>query len=79
MKQIISLNNLKINSQAKILEINNAGSIRRRLLDLGFIPGVIVSAILRSPFKDPIAYKIKNTVIALRNEDSKQILVEVLK
>ena len=40
---------------------------------------VMVSAILQSPFKDPIAYKIKNTVIALRNEDSKQILVEVLK
>ena len=58
MKQIISLNNLKINSQAKILEVNNTGSIRRRLLDLGFIPGVMVSAILQSPFKDPIAYKI---------------------
>ena len=79
MKQIISLNNLKINSQAKILEVNNTGNIRRRLLDLGFIPGVMVNAILQSPFKDPIAYKIKNTVIALRNEDSKQILVEVLK
>ena len=65
--------------KVKILEVNNTGNIRRRLLDLGFIPGVMVSAILQSPFKDPIAYKIKNTVIALRNEDSKQILVEVLK
>ncbi len=78
MKNVITLNNLKIGKSAKVIEVKNTGSIRRRLLDLGFIPGTIVTAYLKSPFQDPIAYRIKNATIAIRKTDSQSILVEEL-
>lgn len=78
MNQIFTLDNLKVGKCCKVLKINNEDDIRRRLLDLGLIPGTIIEAVLISPFKDPIAYKIKNATIAIRKCDSKNIIVEEL-
>lgn len=74
----ITLNYLKLGKKGIITELKNTGSIRRRLLDMGFTPGTKIECILISPFKDPIAYKVRNAIVALRTEDSKQIEVEVL-
>lgn len=49
---------------------------RRRMLDLGLIPGTAVEAELRSPAGDPTAYRIRGAVIALRREQADQIQVE---
>lgn len=78
MNQVITLNQLKIGKSCRVLKINNIGSIRRRLLDLGLVPGTIIIAELSSPFNDPVAYKIKNALVAIRENDSKNIIVEEL-
>ncbi len=52
------------------------GANRRRLLDLGLIPGSQVEVIRRSPAGNPTAYLIKGTIVALRDEDARQILVD---
>lgn len=51
------------------------GRERRRLLDLGLLPGTLVTAELRSPSGDPTAYRIRGATIALRAEQAKQIRV----
>lgn len=78
MNQIFTLNQLKIGKSAKVIKLINTGTIRRRLLDLGIVPGTIIKAELISPFKDPIAYKVKNALVAIRKDDSKNIIVEAL-
>ncbi len=78
MSQVLTLDCLKVGRSAKVIQINNTGSIRRRLLDLGLIPGTIIKAELANPFQDPIAYQIRNALIAIRKEDSRNILVEEL-
>jgi Fe2+ transport system protein FeoA len=52
------------------------GETRRRLLDLGFVPGTQISINLPGPLGDPRAYSIRNTNIAIRNEQAKLILIE---
>ena len=52
-----------------------SGSIRRRLLDLGMIPGTRVVCIGSSPLGDPSAYLVRGAVIALRRKDCRQILI----
>ena len=44
--------------------------MKRRLLDLGFIPGATIKVLQRSPLGDPVAYQVSNTTIALRKEES---------
>jgi DtxR family Mn-dependent transcriptional regulator len=46
------------------------GAERRRLLDLGFVPGTEVAAELTGPAGDPTAYRIRGTLIALRREQA---------
>ncbi len=55
------------------------GASRRRLLDLGFVPGTEVSIGLVSPMKDPRAYRMRSTDIALRNEQADFILIRKVK
>ena len=58
------------------VEVHN--SIKRRMFDIGLIPGSKVECIMKSPLGDPIAYMIKGAIIAIRNEDSSKIFVSLL-
>ena len=51
------------------------GIERRRLMDLGFVPGSKVEAAMTSPFNDPVAYRIKGSLIALRRQQASMIKV----
>jgi len=46
------------------------------MLDLGLISGTDVEALLKSPSGDPVAYRFRGTVIAFREEEASDILVE---
>ena len=52
------------------------GNIRRRMLDLGIVPGTWVKPVFRSPAHDPTAYEVRGTLLALRAEDAHTIEVE---
>ncbi|MBO5556906.1 MAG: ferrous iron transport protein A [Oscillospiraceae bacterium] len=52
------------------------GPMRRRLRDLGLIPGSRVQCLGVSPGGDPKAYGIRGAVIALRAADSGEIPIE---
>jgi DtxR family Mn-dependent transcriptional regulator len=49
---------------------------RRRLMDLGFLPGTVVEAKLKGSHDDPIAYGIRGSLIALRKEQANLIEVK---
>ena len=76
METLLPLCNLPIGSSSKIMELYSVGSMRRRLLDLGFAQGSTVRCIHSAPSGDPIAYLVKGAIIALRKEDAKDILVK---
>ncbi len=67
--QIKKLSELKIGETATILSIEPDCPIKSRLQDIGFIAGNKIVCELVSPLGEPIAYKINETLIALRNED----------
>ena len=52
------------------------GRQRRRLLDLGVVPGTIIQEEFRSAAGDPIAYRIRGALIALRRLQAEWIFVE---
>lgn len=72
-----NLHSLKEGMSARVIRLDNEGSMRRRLQDIGLIEGTKVLCLQRSPSGDPVAYLIRGAVIALREEDSSKVLVEV--
>jgi DtxR family Mn-dependent transcriptional regulator len=76
-----TLADLKLGESAEVVGIkrNCRGSERRRFLDLGIVPGTVISAELRSPGGEPTAYNIRGALIALRQEQANRINVNYVK
>lgn len=71
----MSLADLQVDDIGKIVSVDHEELLRRRLYDLGFIPGSKVECVLVSPFHSPILYKVNGAFIALRKNDAKKIEV----
>jgi DtxR family Mn-dependent transcriptional regulator len=73
-----TLDSLQMNDEAVVVEISKAliGQQRRRLLDLGIVPGTKIKAVLQGAGKDPTAYLVRETTIALRKSISKWIYIK---
>lgn len=71
----MTLNNLSVGDTCIIKKIKDTSKIKRRLLDIGLIPGTTVECVLSSPSNDSLAYLIRGTTIAIRKIDSKEIEV----
>ncbi|GAB6158372.1 FeoA family protein [Desulfotomaculum varum] len=74
---VIALCDLPVGKAAIVNTVQGEGIIRRRMLDLGLVPGTRVEALRISPAGDPKAYKIRGAVIALRQEEGAKILVSL--
>lgn len=70
-----TLSSLKIGEKGIVLGIAKAlrGQQRRRLMDLGIVPGTEIEAQLESVSRDPIAYKVRGSVVALRKQQADRI------
>ncbi|MEX1139707.1 MAG: metal-dependent transcriptional regulator [Bacteroidota bacterium] len=73
-----TLASLSLGNKAVVAEISPAcrGLQRRRLMDLGIVPGTTIEAEMRSPGGDPTAYRIRGATIALRREHADLVFVE---
>lgn len=76
MGEIISLKEMQPGQKARIKKILSSGSMRRRLLDIGLIKGTKIECVGKSPAGDPLAFYIRGAVIAIREEDCRNIIVE---
>ncbi|KMY57773.1 FeoA family protein [Geobacillus stearothermophilus] len=71
------LSNMKPGDRFRIEKVDVPDPmLKRRLLDLGFVPGGEVKVGQRSPLGDPTAYRVCGTTIALRKEESDYIYGE---
>mgnify|MGYP001156489651 FL=1 len=73
----MTLAQLPVGQYGMVLSITAEGPIRRRILDLGLVPGTIVKTLRTSPAGDPAAYLIRGSVIAFRSKTAHQILIEI--
>ncbi|WP_019121372.1 FeoA family protein [Brevibacillus massiliensis] len=74
----VRLSDTKTGNRVRLVRIDVQGVLRRRLLDLGFVPGNVVEVLQKSPLGDPIAFRVNNTTIALRQEESSLIFGELI-
>ncbi|MDC0703898.1 FeoA family protein [Priestia sp. AB] len=70
------LSTFTIGETVQLERIEIEGALKRRLLDLGFIPGAIIKVLQKSPLGDPVAYQVSHTTIGLRKEESSKIYVK---
>jgi DtxR family Mn-dependent transcriptional regulator len=71
------LTHLKAGQEGRVVHLSPRirGIERRRLMDLGLLPGTTISAEMVSASGDPTAYRIRGALIALRKSQAEQIFI----
>ena len=73
----MNLSNLKPGQQGTILKLESGiGPIRRRLMDMGVIPGERIKVEKVAPMGDPIEVTIKGYSLTLRKNEARGIEIE---
>ncbi len=67
------LSDLKTGEKGVIVKVLGHGAFRKRVVEMGFIKGKVVTAILNAPLNDPIKYKILDYDISLRRKEADMI------
>ncbi len=61
---------------AQVERLCAKAGMRRRMQEIGLIPGTQVCCMFQSPSGDPAAYRIRGALIALRRQDAHTVLVK---
>ena len=75
MSEYISLDKLKLDERGKVLSVSGSPSLCERLCDLGLVPNTEIVCVMRAPLGDPTAFLFRGTLMALRREDCKAVMI----
>lgn len=74
----MTLVELKPGQKGCIVQIGGLGPLKRRLMDMGVVPGEEISIEKTAPLGDPIEVRIKSYNLSLRKNEAKEIQVEAV-
>ncbi|HIS43177.1 MAG TPA: ferrous iron transport protein A [Candidatus Limiplasma pullicola] len=74
MEQAFTLDRLESGESACVVQLTGTGAMQSRLCDLGFTENSRVTCLFSSVFGDPRAYRVRDTVVALRSGDARTVL-----
>ena len=77
MRKVIKMREMSDNQKGIIKKISTAGDMGRRIREMGLVPETPIQIQGHAPLKDPVAIKIRDFVLTLRNNEADHILVEV--
>ena len=69
------LSDLKTGEKAYIVKVKGHGGFRKRIIEMGFIKGQQIEALLSAPLQDPVKYKVMGYEVSLRRQEAEQIEV----
>ncbi len=72
----MKLNELEIGKKAKIISVSGEGQLRHHILDMGLIPGTVVTLVKYAPMGDPMELLVRGYELTLRVDDAKLIGIE---
>ena len=78
---LVRLSSLREEEKAAVVRLSPLcrGLERNRLLDLGMVPGTVLTVDLVSPSGNPTAYRVRGASIALRREQAERVLIRKVK
>lgn len=73
-----TLDKADIGSECIIVKVSGERPIKRRLMDMGLIPGTRVFVRKLAPLGDPMEIMVRGTDLTLRKADALNIMIEVI-
>ena len=71
-----TLKQTKVGQHVKVVKINGAGAVKRRIMDMGITKGISVYVRKVAPLGDPMEVTVRGYELSLRKADAEMIAVE---
>lgn len=75
MKTTLAL--LPLHTRATLVEVTGERALRRRLMELGLVPGTPISVANVAPLGDPLEVAVRGSRLSLRRAEAARIRVRV--
>jgi ferrous iron transport protein A len=75
--RIIPMRKMASGQKGVISKVKAYGELGRRIRDMGLVPGTPILIQGRAPLKDPVAIRVRDFTLTLRNNEADDILVDV--
>lgn len=72
----MTLSELPVGETSVITKIRGRGAFRKRIIEMGFVVGMEVTAVKKAPLQDPIVYRVLGSDVSLRKSESD--LIEIV-
>ena len=78
--KLVTLSDLAVGASGVVRELPKSGGagggVSLRLRELGVLPGVRITLARIAPLGDPLAFKVRGSVLTLRKKEAARVLVE---
>ena len=74
---VIPLRTMQAEQSGIIQRVQAKDELGRRIRDMGLIPGTCITLVGRAPLRDPVALKLNQAILTLRNKEADTIWVTV--
>lgn len=71
----MKLSDLQTGEKAVIVKILGHGAFRKRVMEMGFVKGREITAVLNAPLRDPVKYRLMGYEVSLRLSEARMIEV----
>lgn len=75
--QEVALSAVPVGTEGKVKRVTGEGSLRRRLLEMGLIPGIVIKVEGVAPLGDPVEVRVRGYLLTLRRNEAASVFVEV--
>jgi ferrous iron transport protein A len=72
----MGLDGLEVGASATVRGVNGPRPFRRRLLELGLVPGTRIQRVGQAPLGDPLTFSLRGVVVTLRARDAAHVRVD---
>ena len=76
---MIRLSRAEVGRIYRVVRVEGVGLVKRRILDLGLLPGLEIKVVRKAPLGDPIEIIAKGNPISIRKAEAEKIILEEVK
>ena len=73
----VTLNELNVGQHGIVVRVGGKGAVKRRMMDMGLVPGSEVKVLHVAPLGDPVEFQVKGYSLSLRQQEARNITVEL--
>jgi len=73
----VTLDQLSVGQRGIVVHVGGKGAVKRRMMDMGLVPGSEVKVLRVAPLGDPVEFEVKGYSLSLRKKEASDITVEL--